>query len=72
MQREDQSKLNKLIQELCPKGVEYRTLGEVCSLITDGAHYSPRAVDEGYYMPSVKDMRSNGFDFSNCRETKVS
>ena len=68
MQREDQSKLNKLIQELCPKGVEYRTLGEVCSLITDGAHYSPRAVDEGYYMPSVKDMRSNGFDFSNCKQ----
>ena len=24
------SKLNKLIQELCPNGVEYRKLGEVC------------------------------------------
>lgn len=26
------SKLNKLIQELCPNGVEYRKLGEVCEL----------------------------------------
>ena len=41
MQREDQSKLNKLIQELCPKGVEYRTLGEVATIIR-GA--SPRPI----------------------------
>lgn len=27
------SKLNKLIQELCPNGVEYRKLGEVCKVL---------------------------------------
>ena len=38
MQRENQSKLNKLIQELCPNGVEYRTLGEI-------AHYVSQRID---------------------------
>lgn len=28
------SKLEELIQKLCPNGVEYKTLGEVCSVIT--------------------------------------
>lgn len=35
MQREDQSKLNKLIQELCPNGVEYKTLGEVTHYVNE-------------------------------------
>ena len=38
MQRENQSKLNKLIQELCPEGVEYRKLGEVLT-ICNGKDY---------------------------------
>ena len=33
------SKLDELIQELCPNGVKYRTLGEV-SNITDGFPFS--------------------------------
>ena len=38
MQRENQSKLNRLIQELCPEGVEYRKLGEVLT-ICNGKDY---------------------------------
>ncbi len=50
------------------EGVEMKTLGEICTKITDGSHFSPQPVEQGYYMPSVKDMRSNGFDFSSCKQ----
>ena len=43
------------------------TLEEVCSLVTDGAHNSPKSVDNGYYMASVKDFTKFGFDFSSCK-----
>jgi type I restriction enzyme S subunit len=43
------------------------TLDEVCLNITDGSHTSPRSVDHGYYMASVKDMGEYGFCFENCR-----
>ena len=49
-------------------GVEMKTLGEVCSKLTDGSHFSPKSVEHGYYMPSVKDMTNNGFDYSNCKQ----
>lgn len=42
-------------------------LSDICSVITDGSHYSP--VDEGigYPMLSVKDMGDIDFDFSTCK-----
>ena len=43
-------------------------LGDVCSKITDGSHFSPKAQTEGYPMLSVKDMREYDFDFSNCKK----
>ena len=42
-------------------------LDNLCIIITDGSHISPNECDEGYYMPSVKDMRYDGFDFSQCK-----
>ncbi len=39
---------------------------EVCSLITDGTHYSPINIGEGIPFLTVKDMYSNGLDFINC------
>lgn len=49
---------------------EEKKLGEICETITDGAHNSPKEVSNsrGYYMPSVKDMTNNGFDFSECKQ----
>ena len=46
---------------------EQRKLGEVCKKITDGSHFSPAEAENGYPMPSVKDMTQNGFDFSTCK-----
>ena len=42
-------------------------LSQVCSRITDGSHVSPQGVENGYYIPSVKDMRPNSFDYSECK-----
>lgn len=43
------------------------TLEDICLKITDGAHYSPKATDEGYPMYSVKDMKYNAFDNINSK-----
>ena len=32
------------------------TINDVCSLVTDGAHNSPKSVEKGRYMASVKDF----------------
>lgn len=47
-------------------------LEDICSKITDGSHESPPESDVGYYMPSVKDMRSTGFDYSECKKISYS
>lgn len=44
------------------------TIDDVCSLVTDGAHNSPKSVEKGYYMASVKDFTEYGFEFSSCRK----
>ena len=45
----NQSKIEKLISELCPKGVEFKELGEVCKIET-GKLNANAAVDDGEYM----------------------
>jgi len=44
-----QSKIEKLIAELCPKGVEFKELGAVCKIET-GKLNANAAVDDGKYM----------------------
>ena len=44
------------------------TLGDVCEKITDGAHKSPKSVDDGKPMASVKDLTRFGVDLSNTRK----
>ncbi len=46
--------------------MRYR-LEDICSRITDGSHYSPKAVEFGYPMFSVKDMLEYGFSYDNCK-----
>jgi len=44
------------------------TLDQICLKITDGAHASPKSVDIGKPMVSVKDMTPFGMDLSNARK----
>ena len=43
------------------------TINDVCVLVTDGSHSSPKSVNDGEYMVSVKDFTDYGFDFTSCR-----
>ena len=47
------------------------TIGDVCSVVTDGSHFSPKSVETGKYMVSVKDFTEYGFDFSSCRRISL-
>ena len=40
---------------------EFKKLGELCTKITDGSHYSPKEIVGGVPMYSVKDMTQFGF-----------
>lgn len=53
---------------MVPEGWEVKKLEDVCLRITDGSHWSPTTVNEGYPMASVKDMNEWGFEISQCRK----
>jgi type I restriction enzyme S subunit len=44
------------------------TLNDVCYRITDGAHASPKSVDRGLPMASVKDMTPYGLNLETARQ----
>ncbi|WP_238899600.1 restriction endonuclease subunit S [Clostridium sp. YIM B02500] len=41
---------------------------DICLQITDGSHLSPKSVELGMPMASVKDMKEYNFDINNCRK----
>lgn len=43
-------------------------LNDVCTKITDGAHLSPKSVEHGMPMASVKDLTSFGINIDSCRQ----
>lgn len=55
------------VKKFMPDGWKEYKLENVCIKITDGAHHSPRSVDFGYPMASVKDMTNFGFNLDICR-----
>lgn len=54
-------------QKGMPEGWEIKTIGDVCTKITDGSHFSPPFHLNGKPMASVKDMDSHGFSFENIK-----
>ena len=51
------SKLDELIKEFCPNGVEYKKLNTICS-IYDGTHSTPKYTDNGVKFASVENISS--------------
>ncbi len=43
------------------------TLEELCTRITDGSHNSPKSVEQGLPMASVKDLTPYGISLNTCR-----
>ncbi len=46
---------------------ETLTLQDVCTTITDGAHFSPKEEPSGLPMASVKDLTRFGIEVANCK-----
>jgi len=61
-------KLNESELGEIPEEWKICTLENISKRITDGAHGSPKSVDVGYPMASVKDMRTWGIDLKSCRK----
>ena len=51
------SKLEELIAEFCPDGVEYMPLGDICE-IYDGTHQTPKYTTEGVKFASVENINA--------------
>lgn len=43
-------------------------IANICKVVTDGSHTSPKSVSHGKYMVSVKDFTPYGLDFNGCRQ----
>lgn len=56
---------------MLPEGWEVTVLEGTCNRITDGSHSSPKSVEEGLPMASVKDMHDWGFEIENCRKISI-
>lgn len=53
---------------LVPEGWETVRMEDVCGRITDGSHYSPKSIEAGKPMASVKDMHDWGINVGTCRQ----
>ncbi|ACD91487.1 restriction modification system DNA specificity domain [Chlorobium limicola DSM 245] len=47
-------------------GLTESTLAEVCSLVTDGTHDTPKRVETGYPLVKAKEISGGRIDFDNC------
>jgi type I restriction enzyme S subunit len=55
---------------MIPKDWEVRPFEKVCSYISDGAHFSPKPIEEGKIIGNVKDMEEYGINYDTC--TRIS
>ena len=53
---------------LIPIDWDVKRLEEVSIKITDGSHHSPKTVDNGKLIATVKDMNDSGFNYDSCRK----
>ena len=42
-------------------------LSDVCERITDGSHFSPKTVDEGFPYITVRDIDKDNINFESCK-----
>lgn len=49
-----------------------KKLKDICTMITDGSHYSPPSVENGFPIASVKDMHDYGIKLDDCRKISES
>lgn len=63
------SKLQELIDRLCPNGVEFKPLGEVCENICSGG--TPLTSNKSYYNGSIPWLRTQEVDWRDVYDTEI-
>ena len=63
------SRLDELIQELCPNGVEYKTIQDVCNGICSGG--TPKTGISEYYGGNIPWVRTQEVDWNYIYDTDV-
>ena len=63
------SKLNELLSELCPNGVEYKTIKDVCKKICSGG--TPKSSVTEYYGGTIPWLRTQEVDFCDIYDTDI-
>jgi type I restriction enzyme, S subunit len=43
-----------------------KSISEVCTLVTDGTHYTPKDIGSGVPFLTVRDVKDDSLDFVNC------
>ena len=61
------SRLDELIQKLCPDGVEYKKLKDVCEYV-DYRGKTPTKSDEGVFLVTAKNIRKGYIDYEKSQE----
>lgn len=63
------SKLEALIQRLCPEGVEYKYLNDISIKISSGG--TPKSGNSAYYNGTIPWLRTQEVDFNEISETEI-
>ncbi len=50
-----------------PRNWKWVRLGDICQLITDGAHHTPNYIEDGVRFISVKNISGGEIDFTDCK-----
>lgn len=57
---------------MIPKHWDVKKLKYICSYITDGSHYSPDTIDEGYPYITAADVHGVGIDYGSAKKISES
>ncbi|QHT59350.1 restriction endonuclease subunit S [Paenibacillus lycopersici] len=62
---------NEELGKEIPEGWRASNLEDYCEVITDGAHYSPKEVDDGFPIATVKNMSEYGIEINECKRISI-
>ena len=63
------NKIQKMVHDLCPNGVEWKTLGEVCEKICSGG--TPARNEKSYFEGTIPWMRTQEVDWKDVYDTEI-
>ena len=63
------SRLQKLIDELCPNGVEYKRVDEICNKVFAGG--TPKTSNDSYYGGNIPWLRSGEINFNSIYDAEI-